>query len=99
MWDFFVDYVFGWYGLAGVAIIACIVLAILFPQFRLWLGAAALGIFGVMSAIGVGERRRAKIEQRRKDEAVAEANKKYDEIERRPDDVDHVRGRLTRGDF
>lgn len=99
MWDFFVDYVFGVYGAVAIVLIVLGVAAFLFPQFRLWFAAVAAGIFGIAAVYGKGQRDRAKIEQRRKDEAVEAANKKYDEIERRPDDIDHVKGRLKKGEF
>lgn len=93
------DYIWGWYGIAGVALVICAVLAFLFPQFRLWIAAVAAGIFGVMAVYNKGQRDRAKLEQKRKDEAVAKAQADYDKIERRPDKPSDVEKRLRRGDF
>lgn len=97
--QFFVDMLFGWVGLAGIAAIVCVVLAVIFPQFRLTLLAIGAGILGIASVYARGRKHQADLEQRRKDAAVSKVQKQYDEIDRRPDDVDHVKGRLKDGSF
>lgn len=99
MFDFIVNYIFGWYGLAGLLIAGCVIVAVLIPQFRIY---ALLGIPAVLAFLGAynkGQRDRAALEQRRKDEAVRKAQADYDRIERRPDKPSDVQKRMRDGTF
>lgn len=99
MFDFIFDHLWGWIGLAGFIVIACVGVAIIFPQFRATAFAVAAGAVGAASIYAKGQQDRAALEQKRKDEAVAKAREKYDEIERRPDDPSDAEKRLRKGDF
>lgn len=96
---FLFDLLWGWVGVAGLAVIGCAAVAFLFPRLRVHALAAAGVILALARVYAKGQRDRAELEQRRRDEAVGRVQKKYDEIDRRPDDADHVRGRLKDGTF
>lgn len=99
MFDFFVDYLWGWYGIVGVVIVACIAVGLIFPQFRVYAAAVGAGALAVAGVYAKGQRDRAEIERRRKEQAVAKRQKDDAEIERRPDKPSDVEKRMRRGDF
>lgn len=99
MSDFIFSHLWGWVGAAGIVVIGCVAMAIIFPRFRgmaLAVGAAAVGAASIYAK---GQRDRAALEQRRKDEAVAKAKAKYDEIDKRQDTSADVVNRLRKGEF
>lgn len=91
--------VWGWIGTAGIVCIACGAVAYFIPQFRIY----ALAVVGVVVSAATiytkGNRDRAKLETKRKEEAVRNARKKYDEIENRPDTPDTLADKLRRNGF
>lgn len=99
MFDFIFSTVWGWIGTAGLIVIVCLVAGYLFPRLRvaaLAIGAAAIYAASIYSK---GSRDRARIEARRKEEAVARARKAYDAINKRPDTADDVVKRMRNNDF
>ncbi len=99
MAHFLFETLWGWWGVAGVAVIVCGLLAYIFPQFRI-IALAIAGVFVSAATIyTTGNRDRAALEARRKEEAVRNARKKYDEIDARPDTPADVADRLRRGGF
>lgn len=99
MWDFLFNSLWGWLGIGGAVAIGAFAVAWFFPPFRnmaLAIGGAALTAAAIYAK---GNRDRAKLEQRRKDEAVRKVKEKYDAIDKRQDTPDIVTDRLKRGDF
>jgi hypothetical protein len=97
--EWFFDYVYGWSGVVGITIVACIIVGLIFPQFRLYAAAVGAGALAMAGVYAKGQRDRAEIERRRKEQAVAKAQKDYDTIEKRPDKPSDVQKRMKRGDF
>jgi hypothetical protein len=99
MWDFIFGTLWGWWGVAGLTVIGCIVVGYFIPSVRMW----AIGVAGVvLSGAAIytkGNRDRAALEAKRKEEAVAKARKEYDEIDNRPDTPDDVARRLREHGF
>ncbi len=94
MAHFLFETLWGWWGVAGVVVIVCGLLAYIFPQFRIWAIAVA-GVFVSAATIYTkGNRDRAALEARRKEEAVRNARGKYDKIDSRNDTPDDVARRL-----
>lgn len=89
----------GWLGVTGVVVLICGVVAWFVPPLR----APALAIAGVMISLATiyskGNRDRAALEARRKEEAVRKAKVEYDAIDKRPDTPDDVSRRLRDGSF
>ena len=99
MAHFMFETLWGWWGVAGVAVIVCGILAYVFPQFRI-IALAIAGVFVSAASIYTkGNRDRAALEARRKEEAVQKARKKYDEIDARPDTPADLADRLRRNGF
>lgn len=97
--EWFFDYVYGWYGIVGIIIVACIAVGLVFPQFRVYaamVGAGALTFAGVFAQ---GRRTEAERQRRLREQAVKKAQADYNEIEKRPDTPADVEKRLRRGDF
>lgn len=99
MWHFIFETLWGWWGVAGVVVIACGVVAYLIPQFRIYALAVAGVFISAATIYTKGNRDRAKLENKRKEEAVAKARKDYADIEARPDTPDTVSKRLRDGSF
>jgi hypothetical protein len=99
MMDFLFNSMWGWVGSATVIVILCGVVAYFVPPLR----RLAIGIAGLAATVAAiyakGNRDRAAIERRQREEAVKRLNKKYDEIERRPDTTADVKRRLDNGTF
>lgn len=99
MLDWLFSSLTGWLGIAGMIAVGCFAVAWFIPPLR----NAAMAVAGVvLSAAAIyakGNRDRAKLEQRRKDEAVRKARAEYDRIERRPDTPADVEKRLKDGTF
>lgn len=98
MFDF--DFgLFGWLGLGGGTVAIALAVAWFFPPFR----RIALMVAGVAlaaaSIYAKGNRDRAALEAKRKEEAVRKAQEDYAKIDARPDDPDDVAKRMRRGDF
>lgn len=90
---------FGWLGLGGGVVAAGLAVAWFFPPFRniaLTVAAGALAAGGIYAK---GNRDRAALEKKRRDDAVEKARTDYAKIDARPDDPDAVDKRLRNGDF
>lgn len=89
----------GWLGITGIIVVGCLAVAWFFPPFR----RIALIVAGVALSVATiyakGNRDRAALERRRKEEAVRRAREKYDEIDKRPDTDDDVTRRLRNNGF
>lgn len=99
MMHFIFDTALGWIGTAGVVVIICLVVGYFIPQFRIY-GLAVIGV--VVSAATIyakGNRDRANLETRRRDEAVKKAQEDYAKIDARPDGPADVAKRLRDGTF
>lgn len=89
----------GWLGLGGGVVAAALAVAWFVPPFRniaLAIAAAALAASGIYAK---GNRDRAELERKRRDEAVDKARIDYAEIDSRADGPDAVDKRLRDGDF
>lgn len=99
MMYFIFDTIWGWLSVASMVVIGCVVVGYFVPSLRL----AALAVAGAaLTLAGVyakGSRDRARLEAKRKEEAVAAARQKYDAIDKRPDTDKTVQDRLKQGTF
>lgn len=99
VWDNLLSSTAGWIAVASVAAVICGFVAWYIPPLR----GAALAIGGAIisgAAIYVkGQRDRARAEDARKEKTIKETQKKYDQIEKRPDTIDDVKKRLKDGSF
>lgn len=93
------DSIWGWLGVTTIIVIACGVVAWFIPPLR----RIALEVGGVALAVGTiyakGNRDRAALEQKRKDEAVRKAQADYAKINERKDTPDTVAKRLRDNSF
>lgn len=99
MTHFIFDTAWGWVGTAGIIVVICLVVGYVIPQFRLY-GLAVIGV--VVSAASIyakGNRDRANLEAKRRDDAVKKAQGDYAKIDARRDTPADVAKRLQRGDF
>ena len=93
------DSLWGWIGIAGVIVICCGVVAWFVPPLRnlaVAIGGVAIAAASIYSK---GSRDRAALEKRRREEAIAKAQEKYKEIDKRPDSIEDVKRRLKDGTF
>jgi hypothetical protein len=90
---------FGWLGLGGGVVAAALAVAWFIPPLRRTALLVAAAAFAGAAAYAKGNRDRADLEQRRKDEAVRKVQKDYAEIDARPDDVKSAADRLRHGSF
>jgi hypothetical protein len=90
----------GWIDFAsGGIIIAAIAVIFLIPPLRGY-AIAAIGLAVVVLTIyRKGKSDQAALERKRRDEAVRRAKEEYDEIDRRRDDPESVRRKLSDGSF
>ena len=88
-----------WLGLGGAGIAGLLALAYFVPSFRKYALIAAAGLAAIMTAYTKGNRDRAALEARRKEEAVRKAQKDYAKIDARPDDPASVAKRMRDGSF
>ena len=97
--DTFFSSLAGWLGAAGIIVVICGAVAWFVPPLR----KIALAVAGVaISAAAIyakGNRDRARLEARRKEEAVRKARKEYDEIDARPDTSADAIKRMRDGGF
>jgi len=99
MIDFLWNTLWGWWGVTGVILVVCGVIAWLIPTLRLTMIEAALAVLAVVASYTKGNRDQANLEQRRKDEAVQKAKEDYAKIDARPDTPDDVAKRLRDNNF
>lgn len=99
MMEFIFGTVWGWIGTAGLVVIGCAVVAYFIPQFRIHALAVAGVFISAATIYTKGTRDRARLEARRKEEAVQKARKQYDEIDTRPDSNESVAKRMRDGSF
>ena len=97
MLHFIFDTVFGWVGVAGLVVIACIVVGYFIPGLRLIALEVAGGVLAAASIYAKGSHDRAVLENQRKEEAVKRAREAYAKIEARPDTPGTVSKRLGSG--
>lgn len=97
--DYIFSHLWGWVGITGIIIAACVAVAIIVPQFRGAALAIAAAAVGATSIYAKGQRDRAALEQKRKEEAVRKAREAYDKIDARPDDPESADKRLRDGSF
>ena len=72
----------GWYSLAGIIIVGCLVAAYYFPVFRQTFFGIAVVVGGAIAAYSKGVRDRAALERKQRDRMVKKINKKYDNIDK-----------------
>lgn len=94
-----IDPLYGWLGLGTISVAGLFVIAYFVPPLRNAAIAAAGVIMAAAAVYAKGNRDRAKLEQKRKDEAVRKVKVKYDEIDKRKDTPDSVDKRLRDGNF
>lgn len=94
-----IDPLYGWLGLGGLSVAGLLAIAWFVPPLRNAAVAAAGVIMAAAAVYAKGNRDRAKLEQKRKDEAVRKVREKYDAIENRKDTPDDVDKRLRDGGF
>lgn len=99
MMHFIFDTLWGWWGVAGVVVIVCIIVGYFIPSLRLTMLAIAGVFLSAASLVTKGNRDRAALERRRRDEAVAKNRAAYDKIDKRPDNAKTVEDRFRKGDF
>lgn len=99
MMHFIFDTMFGWWGVAGLAVAGCIVVGYFIPSLRLTMLAIAGVFLSSASIYSKGNRDRAALEKRRRDAAVKKAQDDYADIENRPDTPASVSKRLRDGSF
>jgi len=99
MWDFIFNSLWGWLGISGLIVAGCIAVAIIFPTFRVHALAVAGAVLAAATIYTKGNRDRAALEARRKEEAVRKAREAYDAIDRRPDTPESATRRMRNGDF
>lgn len=93
------DTLYGWWGVAGITVIICALVAYFIPSLRLSMIAVGGAALWLASAFTRGWAAAKKDDRRRTDEAVAKARKEYDAIDSRPDTPADVAERLRRGTF
>ena len=99
MWSFIFETLWGWWGVAGAVVIGCAIIGYFVPSLRLTMLAIGGAFIAGASIYTKGNRDRAALEARRKEEAVAKAREKYDEIDKRPDTPSGASKRLRDGNF
>lgn len=99
MWDWLFNSLWGWLGVTGVVVAACVAVAIFFPTLRAWCFGIAGSVLSATAIYAKGQRDRAAVEQRRKDEAIAGVQAKYDEIDRAPRTTEAGEKALKDGTF
>jgi hypothetical protein len=99
MWEFIFSTLWGWWGVAGLTVVICVIVGYLVPSLRLH----ALGVAGVVltsaSLVTKGARDEAAREKRRREAAVKKAQEDYAKIDARPDTPDDVAKRMRDGSF
>ena len=99
MMDFIFGTLWGWWGVAGIAVLIAIVVGYFVPSLRL----AMLGVAGVVISSATiytkGNRDRAALEKRRQEEAVRNVQSKYDAIDKRPRPPGSTADKLRDGSF
>jgi hypothetical protein len=99
MIDFLFNSLWGWWGVTGLVVVGCAVVFYLFPQWRTHMVAIAGAALAAAGLVTKGHRDRAKIEQKRKDDAVKKAQDAYDKIDKRPDTPSDVERKMRDGTF
>lgn len=99
MIHFIFETLYGWWGVAGITVVVCLVLGYFFPSLRVILLAVAGVAISFATAFTKGWTARGRMERTRQDEAVQQARKEYDQIDARPDTPADVADRLRRGGF
>lgn len=99
MWQAVFDSIWTWWGLAGTVVIGCVVVGYFIPSLRLAALAAAGVALSAASIFTKGYNARSKLEQKRREEAVAKRQKDDARIDNRPDTPADVSKRLRDGSF
>ena len=99
MMHFIFDTIYGWWGVAGITVIACVVVGYFVPSLRLAMLAVAGAAVSMATAFSKGYRARGKLEAQRKEQAVKKAKDDYAKIDSRKDTPDTVSGRFRDGTF
>jgi hypothetical protein len=99
MSEFLFSSLYGWLGIGGVIILACIAVGIYFPPFRSLAAAVALGTLAAVGLYTKGSRDRARQDKARREEALKKLQAEYDRINKRPDTPTDVEKRLDKGNF
>jgi hypothetical protein len=97
--DFLFNSIWGWLGIGGTVIAVALAVAWFIPPFRklaLTVAAFAAGVLAVYAKGASDAKRR---ERERSEAAVRKINKKYGEIDARPDDDSTVDRKLRGGKF
>lgn len=90
---------YGWLGLGGVIIAACVAVAIYFPPFRKIAIAVAVAVGGVLAAYSKGASDAKRREREKSEKAVAKVQAKYSKIDARSDGPSDVSKRMRDGEF
>ncbi len=99
MLHFIFETLWGWWGVAGIAVVVCAAVAYFIPSLRQSMLAIAGSAIWLASAFTKGWAAAKKDEKRKTDAAVAKARKEYDAIDARRDTPADVAERLRRGTF
>ena len=99
MMHFIFDNLWGWLSVTAIVVLACGAVAYFFPPLRRLAIEVALVVLAATSIYTKGNRDRAALEQKRKDEAVRKAQADYAKINERKDSPDTVAKRLRDGSF
>lgn len=99
MMHFIFDTLYGWWGVAGITVIACVAVGYSVPSLRLSMIAVGGAAIWLASAFTKGWAAAKRDDKRKTDEAVAKARKEYDAIDARPDTPADVAERLRRSTF
>lgn len=92
------DTLWGWWGVAGVVLVVCGLIAWLIPQARIYAIAVAGTVITAASIFAKGYAARGKKEQEKRDAAVKKVGGEYDKIEARTD-ANRARDRLRDNSF
>ena len=99
MIEFIFNTLWGWWGVAGITVIACIIVGYFFPSLRLQALAVAGVVISAASLVAKGARMNAELEKKRREEAVRKARKEYEAIDNRHDTAGDAVKRLRDGSF
>lgn len=99
MLHFIFETLWGWWGVAGITVIVCVVVGYFVPSLRLAMLAVAGAALSMATAFTKGYNARGKLETKRKEAAVKKAKEDYAKIDARPDTPADVSKRLRDGSF
>ncbi len=99
MIHFIFETLYGWWGVAGITVIVCLVVGYFVPSLRLSMLAIGGAALWLATAFTKGWSAAKADDRRKTEEAVQQARKEYAQIDARPDTPADVADRLRRGGF